>query len=570
MAGPFSNRESTHAAAVPHDLVAQVLEASREGRTFRSIVDEVLRTLALGAGASAATFWVVDQHRRSLLGSGAWAADPGGIHRKFVEEIPGIALPVDGSVVGSCWRSGSPLHVEDVASTYTQYRSELIASCGARETLLLPVRYGSDVLAVLELLDPGAVEVPELERVLVDLGGLLHAHLAAERSHRQEQRLDLALSAGAMGTWDWDRRTGTVAWSPTTEAIYGYEPGAFDGTLETYRERIHPDDRAAMGDALEATLITGGRHHVVHRVLRPDGEVRWVEADGHPIVDEDGTVVGLTGILRDVTERMALLDELSEHVERTEVALAERSRVAELLQRSLLPERLPSIAGLELAAGFRPGAELVGGDFYDAIATDGATYLALGDVSGHGPDAATLTGLARYAVRGLVSANVRNPVAILRHLNDLVLASDAERFLTMVLARVVPEAGGSQRVELCRAGHPLPIVRRADGTVLTLPQQSGTLLGALREVSLGDQVVELEPGDALLLYTDGVTEAQGETERFGDQRLLDVVAGAEPSAAGIVDAVLAAVREHDGDVASDDIALLAVVATGDDAVASTT
>ena len=200
---------------------------------------------------------------------------------------------------------------------------------------------------------------------------------------------------------------------------------------------------------------------------------------------------------------------------------ADRARVARTLQRSLLPHRLPDVAGLELAARYRPagGGTDVGGDFYDVFEVAGGSYVVvMGDVCGKGADAAALTGLIRWTVRA-AAMRERDPATVLTMLNEAVLAQTTDyRFATVVCARVDPTPGGACFTVAC-GGHPQPLVLRADGAVAPAGVP-GSLIGALEEVEVADRAVDLAPGDAVVLFTDGVTEERDEAGRpFGEEGL---------------------------------------------------
>jgi hypothetical protein len=239
---------------------------------------------------------------------------------------------------------------------------------------------------------------------------------------------------------------------------------------------------------------------------------------------------------------------------------AERSRVAAALQETLLPPLLPTIPGVDLAARYRPtgAGNLVGGDFYDVFELAERTWgLALGDVSGFGPEAAALTGLARYAIRA-IAATGRRPSEVLAQLNQAMLRQNLEeRFFTAVYALVAPREGGVE-VTLSSAGHPPGAVLRDDDTVELLDRRPGMLLGAFPEPELEDEQVVLHPGDALVLYTDGVVEARDDRgSQFGFERLealLSTCAGR--SAGGIARRLELAVLDHQGDKMPDDVAIL--------------
>ncbi len=208
----------------------------------------------------------------------------------------------------------------------------------------------------------------------------------------------------------------------------------------------------------------------------------------------------------------------------------EQSVVARALQDSLLPGRLPDIPGIELGARYRAaGRGLdVGGDFYDAFASDTNWWIvAVGDVCGHGVEAAATTGLVRHTIRAAAFDGVM-PSTLLRRLNEMLLRNAAERaevgddelpvtprFCTVLVGAVQPTDNGVDLI-LCSAGHPLPLVRRRVGGVVPVGTP-GTLLGVTDQVSLSDAVVHLDPGESLVCYTDGLTDRRQGRQVFGDE-----------------------------------------------------
>jgi len=241
----------------------------------------------------------------------------------------------------------------------------------------------------------------------------------------------------------------------------------------------------------------------------------------------------------------------------------ERSETARTLQSSLLPPGLPSIEGLELAARYRAAGEgnEVGGDFYDVFAWDDVFAVVIGDVCGKGPTAAAITALARYTLRA-VTLHEHTPSATLQTLNDAMLRQlSGDQFCTVALGRVEPLGEGRFRVLLSLGGHPPPLVLRASGRVDPLAQQ-GTLLGVLERPHLSDAAHVLEPGDTLLLYTDGVTEARVRSWELGEEGLVSLLEGCEgQGAAEIVETIERAVVGVQAGEPRDDIALLALRAT---------
>ena len=236
----------------------------------------------------------------------------------------------------------------------------------------------------------------------------------------------------------------------------------------------------------------------------------------------------------------------------------ERSYIARTLQQSLLPVELPDIPGVEAAARFRPTGEgnEVGGDFYDMFETGNRGWaVVMGDVCGKGPDAAAVTALARYTLRAAAMLE-RLPSRSLAVLNEALLRQrDDRRFCTVAYAYIEKLDRGA-RVGIASGGHPLPLLLRADGSVEAVGAP-GTLLGVVVDPDLEDRAVTLQPGDALVFYTDGVIESRGDSNVLDERRLAELVA----TCAGIgADAIAARVEEaavlSQGGRPRDDIAVL--------------
>jgi PAS domain S-box-containing protein len=236
----------------------------------------------------------------------------------------------------------------------------------------------------------------------------------------------------------------------------------------------------------------------------------------------------------------------------------ERDQVARTLQRSLLPGALPDIPGVELAGRYVAAGEgnEVGGDFYDCFPTGGGDWaLVIGDVCGKGAEAATLTALARYTVRAAAQHTSR-PRAILLELNEALLRQQlGYRFCTVLYVSLTPRDG---HVSACVAtgGHPLPMVVRGDSTVETVGSP-GSLVGILEDPDVTEKSVELAPGDALVLVTDGVTEATAADRATGPDRLAALLSGyAGSGAEAIAEAVERDAIEAQDGAPRDDVAVL--------------
>jgi GAF domain-containing protein len=299
------------------------------------------------------------------------------------------------------------------------------------------------------------------------------------------------------------------------------------GEPELAEEITQEDLRVRAVDELHLKLLTevGIRSHMVVPLRargRTLGAVSFVSA---------GQLYG--------PDDLALAEEL---VARAALALdnarlyQQQLHAARALQRSLLPQGPPRIPGIEISAQYRAAGEgiEVGGDFYDVFETrDEAWMVVVGDVCGKGPEAAAVTGLARHTIRATALHEDR-PSAVLGELNRAMLEQVTDgRFCTVCCARVRWNDGGA-RVTVSSGGHPLPLILRAGGEVETAAKP-GRLLGLFEETHLSDQVVNLGPGDAIIMYTDGVTEEARQGVHFGMQRLRDALAA---SAGGTADAIL--------------------------------
>ncbi|HEX2742186.1 MAG TPA: SpoIIE family protein phosphatase, partial [Rubrobacter sp.] len=201
----------------------------------------------------------------------------------------------------------------------------------------------------------------------------------------------------------------------------------------------------------------------------------------------------------------------------------DRSEIARVLQRSLLPPHLPEIPGVEVGAEYLPVGEAndVGGDFYDLINTvEDGWVCAIGDVRGKGVEAASVTALARYTIRAVTLKDDR-PSEILAALNEAMIRQLPEdRFCTAACVRLEPDEGSpGVGADVSRAGHPPPLVVRADGTVEEVGCP-GKVLGVFADAELTDTSLRLMAGETLVLYTDGVTEARSpDGDFFGEDRL---------------------------------------------------
>lgn len=408
------------------------------------------------------------------------------------------------------------------------------------------------VEATLLLDTPGEDPFDDIARLAADLTGCRRAFVTLVDDHRSFWKACIGLPEGSVATVAQRQNPIGESFCSFVVGLEG-DPFAVENAPEDARTRHHPSVGPMRIGAWAGHPILGNDGEVLGSLCVIDDEPRtWTERD----------LRGLATLARSVSVELNLRRSLVA----SEQALGEVTALASSLQRTLLPPHLPAVPGLDCAASYLPaeGAAVVG-DFYDLFSTKGRWWSTfMGDVCGHGVEAATLTSLARYTLRA-EALQVRSPAAVLRRLNEALLAHPAHgRFITAAYGTFRQE-GEDVVGRLCLAGHPAPLIRRADGTVEEAGRQ-GTLLGVLPKIAIYDAPLHLRPGDTLLLYTDGLTEARpprraGEPApaEFGDAALVPTLAACGGmTAAQIVDHLAAAVVEHAAGRREDDIALLAL------------
>jgi sigma-B regulation protein RsbU (phosphoserine phosphatase) len=334
-------------------------------------------------------------------------------------------------------------------------------------------------------------------------------------------------------------------------------------------------------------LTVGGRlYHETHFApsLRMQGQISGVALElkqgggsRMPVLvssvvkrDETGEPLLIRTTVFDAHIRRAYEEELLRGRQAAEQAQrqaeTDRARLQDalaVLQQSLLPAALPNVPGVETAAYYHTASpDQLGGDFYDVFAVDRDRWaFFLGDVCGKGSAAAAVTSVARYTLR---AAALHDPGAALATLNAVLherYAGGDPRYCTAVFGTLEPDPdSGRVTVRFASGGHPPPLLIRADGNCDYLPSQDGTLIGILPTANFPQTRIVLAPGDTLLLYTDGLTEARvdGGREFYGEDALKALAAryaGAPPAA--LVEA-LSDVLAGFGPRLADDTALLAL------------
>jgi integral membrane sensor domain MASE1 len=246
---------------------------------------------------------------------------------------------------------------------------------------------------------------------------------------------------------------------------------------------------------------------VVGILLVASVAIPLTEADKGPFAGQspDDRLLLAQGFLGIASITMLIMSAVITERRRAEDAV---KSIAGALQESLLPSHVPVIPGIETAVDFRAAGKqhLVGGDFYDVFQGDDESWTVIvGDVLGKGATAAATTGLARYTLRA-AAVQESEPSRILQLLNDAILRQSPDQSCTVACGRIDLDHARGAHVTLSVGGHPLPLVLRANGEVEQVGHP-GTMLGVLPDPELADHTADLAPGDSLILYTDGLTDA---------------------------------------------------------------
>ncbi|MFJ4535468.1 PP2C family protein-serine/threonine phosphatase [Streptomyces tibetensis] len=383
----------------------------------------------------------------------------------------------------------------------------------------------------------------------------------------------------------------------------GYLSTMMDGTIAkintTLLDWLGLDREDVAGRKRFTDLLTvGGRlYHETHfaPLLRMQGELRGIALDmrrqsGGPLPvlvsavikhGSEGEPLLIRITVFDASDRRAYEKELLHRRQEAERARAEadearrqaeadRARLADalaVLQRSLVPDSLPAVPGLETAVHYHTASpDQLGGDFYDLFPVAGDRWaFFLGDVCGKGPEAASLTSLTRYTLRAAAHHDP-DPTSALSTLNAVLheryTGDGNPRYCTCIFGTVEPGGEhGRTVVRLASGGHPPALVLRADGRAEFLPTPGGLLIGVVPGAPIGTAETVLAPGDTLVLYTDGLTEARlgpGRDDLYGEDALHAFATEHAPAAPLEVITALTGLLESFGDGLDDDTALLAL------------
>ncbi|MGH9164840.1 MAG: SpoIIE family protein phosphatase, partial [Acidimicrobiales bacterium] len=580
-----------------HQAVDAVLaHAAADPESMTAVVAAIGESL----GWQVAALWVADGEGEALVCSQLWQS-PSMQAPPLASPLSGLSVPAGSGSPGRAWAGGAAVWLDDVGADPALVWYRRAGDAGLRSGLAVPVTAGGRFFGVLDCLavdrrerddellasmaaigaqiglfvargqaeDKLRSTVARLRRRSQQLRGLSTAAIAVNATMAIEEILDVVARAArsligahravasVTGGTDWSQAVTVVSVSDNYAAFgddaTGPDVTGIEGTLCRTNQAMrltqaeleaHPDRGRLGARAADRPPMRG-----------------WLAA---PLVAPDGTNLGLVQL----SDRYA--GDFSEDDEAVLIQLAqmastaihhaqlyeERDRIAEALERGLRPPELPAVDGLDLAAWYLALGEGVqaGGDFYDVFAVgDGRWAVVMGDICGKGPEAAAVTGLVRHTLRAVVPLRPE-PHAVLGLVNDALLAERTDRFCALVygLLELVP---GGARLDLGCAGNCLPLVLRADGSVehAGVP---GMVLGLFERPQVSTRTIDLGPGDAMVLYTDGLLDDRGRPERQDEMALVELLAAAAGrSAGGVATALASSVREVR---LLDDVAVLVV------------
>lgn len=330
-----------------------------------------------------------------------------------------------------------------------------------------------------------------------------------DEAARLANLLQHAQRLGRIGGFEEEPDSGSIIWNSQLYALYGLAPGADPVPMSAIATHAHPDDDAALNGFVRNVLHDHRPGSAAFRLQRADGVTRHVRVIAEPVLDSRGTLLAIRGAYQDVSAQHwteVALSATQDQLAVTAQESAERNKLTLQLQQAIMPPTHPTIDafGLRVAVRYRPAAqeELVGGDWYDAVVLPTKQILvSVGDITGHGIKGATGMVVLRNALRGLAATGA-GPAQLLKWLN-LVAHHLTDNIMATAICGLYDPI--TRVLRWARAGHLPPMLIR-DGRGDFLPELPGLLLGALAEASYVEAELQLEPGDTLLLYTDGLVE----------------------------------------------------------------
>jgi len=550
--------ERLEAPPGPARRAAARTDAAAAAATGAAGLAEALLSEALSAqGAVAVAVWAVAADGGiELAGEAGFGPQEAAWWRRIPPDVPSPPLRAVREDSEIWWPAGRP----DSDGSF------MIGPPGVARAVV-PLRWAGSRIGALEACWPRALtEFPAPARQLLPalapacaqaltagIEAADHGRAWGQAGASETERLEALLEAvqwlGNAGGWEEDLRTGQVYWTPPAFALFGLSSRS-PVPLARLADWVPSPDVSAVELFQDRLLRRHETATAAFRIIRgDDSSVRQLRAYAQPVAGPGGEVVAIRGAYQDISSHyhtQAAFSATREQLAGTEEHLRAEHQLAVRLQEAITPEVSHPVeaAGINVAARYRPASDehLVGGDWYDAaLLPGGNVLLVVGDVAGHGIGAVTGMVALRNCLRGLAVTGA-GPDQLLAWLNTAALQL-IEVMATAICAIYDPAA---RRLRWANAGH-LPLLLVRDETARTAPPPRGPMLGVQPEASYEEATVSLQPGDALLFFTDGLIERRGQSIDDGLAELGQVASRPAADVGQLASRILASSSSDTGD-----------------------
>lgn len=541
------------------EVSSLLAEADDESEAMVRILEIVGRYLGWQLGLA---WQVADERLRFVTAWNSAAASAA----DFVAASRGTEFARGEGLLGRVWAERTVCWVRDVACDANFLRAGAAVRARLHGAFAFPVIMRDETCWVVEFFSGTTADPDEtLQKTFAAIGRQIGQFIARRRTERalrrSEELFRLALEGGELGAWDLHVPSGVATVNERYLEMLGLTPGRVEPSVETWLRHVHPDDLPQVTAAFKAHLRGDTEvYEAEHRMRHASGTWIWV-LDRGQVTDRapDGRAIRVCGTLLDITERKAVERELSEEKQLLEQARQRELATGHDIQRTLLIGDLPAaVRGVELASYTEP-SQGIDGDLY-AFTTyrPDCLELLVGDVMGKGVPAALIGAAVRTAYNQVVtellaaslgSEELPRPAAIVNALHATLTPRliELDSFVTLALYRFDLAAGSMTYVN---AGHTPGLFISAAGAIhgvlgVNLP------VGVVDEEHYVEATEAVAPGDVLLVYSDGITEARNALGvEFGDDRLrgfLERVGGHALPASICLQALRKTVRAFVGD-----------------------
>ena len=354
-------------------------------------------------------------------------------------------------------------------------------------------------------------------------GELMLTWRADDEAGRLAELLQHAQRLGRIGGFEENLQTGEITWNSQLYELCGLLPADPPIPVAQLARHAHPDDATTLGRFLRPLLHPRRPASTAFRMQRQDGAARYIRVVAEPVLDAHGDLLAVRGAYQDVSSQHwteVALAATRDQLAHSEKQAAEQDRLTLQLQHAIMPPTTGPIdtLGLHVAVRYRPAEKdhMVGGDWYDIVTLPSEqVMLSIGDIAGHGIEAATSMVVLRNALRGLAATGA-GPGPLLGWLNTVANFLTDGVTATAVCALYDPK---TRILRWARAGHLPPVLVR-QGRAQALPMLKGILLGAVGEAEYEEGEVQLEAEDTLLIYTDGLIEQRDRSVQSSLDQLL--------------------------------------------------